>query len=483
MTRAWVTSALCIACGDSDLGSVESRSAALSAEPVNVSVSLTFDDTWKSQVDAAAVLDAHALSGTFYLNSPLLHRGQAQPELGRYMSVSDARALQEHGHEIGAHTLSHLVLTSLDDSEQEREVANDRLQLSRLGLSVRSLAYPRGDMEADAAPGDDEPLPEIVRKAGYTSARDTNGLRLGSCAPAAESVPPADHFRLRSVRSISHVPPIVGGGPQPPPDTADTLLGWIDHVAECGGGWLPLIFHHVRDRCSGPDAPAAYCFELEELERLAAALASGERCRERAEGDRACYRIRVAPISAVLGDAELLPAYEAFAARNASLERTLASGRTECMQFAQGSAGTAVFSRSTLLAHSGQASEGMHIAPPYVAPAELRVTRDFGACAIFATEGAQYELSLLYRTAPEAPAPTLRFVVHRLTREYAWQTWVTGPAFAAVAPGSWVRQPFTTPPAAADTVALSFGLRLESAGTVHVDDFEVSRGDRILGSD
>lgn len=85
-----------------------------------------------------------------------------------------------------------------------------------------------------------------------------------------------------------------------------------------------------------------------------------------------------------------------------------------------------------------------------------------------------YELSLFYRSAPELPAPVLRSVVYRLTREYVWEQWSVGPALGALAPGSWVRHAIITEQVPAGTIALSFGIRLESAGTVHVDDFEVA---------
>lgn len=456
------------------LAAYDTRGLALGADNPQLSVSLTFDDTWKPQAEAAAILEAHGLSGTFYVNSPRLHDGSSRPDRSSYLSVSDARALQARGHEIGAHTLSHLRLTTLADAEQAREVHNDRLQLSRLGLDVRSLAYPLGDVEADMAPLQGRPLPDIVREAGYANARDTNGVRLTHCGPGAESQPPENPYRVRSVRSVDHVPPVASGQPALPADTAQTLLGWMDSAASCGGGWLPLIFHHVREDCSAPGTPSQYCFESAELRELAAALAVGERCYE-VDGREHCYEISVDPVSTTLGAAELAPPPpEVFAARNGSLERTLASGNTECIQHFQSPGGTARFGRSTELARTGGASEHMEISEPYLTPAEIRVTRDFGACSVFATEGQPYHFTLYYRASPDAPVPTLRFIVYRLTEGYTWERWTVGQPFSALRPGQWVRRTFTTRPVPPGTVTLSFGLRLESAGSVHVDDFAVA---------
>jgi hypothetical protein len=451
-----------------------SHGESLGAADATLTVSLTFDDTEAEQLAAAAALEAHGLLGTFYLNSPRLHDGSARVG-SEFFSVEDARALQERGHEIGGHTLSHPSLPGLSELERRREVSNDRRELLRLGLDVRSLAYPYGDVEADLDPEPGASLSDIVAEAGYASARDTNGFDLGRCGVGPETLPPQDVYRLRSARSVNNVPPAPESEPAPPPDSAETLLGWMDHAASCGGGWLPLIFHHVRPDCSAAGAPD-YCFELSELDRLAEALASGERCfePEGSEGVTSCYGVAVRTVSEALGHTEVPGADEVFALRNAALERTLDSGATECMQHLQGDQGTASFTRSTQLARSGEASEHVAIAPPFVSGAELIIARDFGACSPYATVGTAYDLALHYRADPAEAAPTLRFVVYRLTADYAWQQWTVGMPFAAAAPGEWVRRSFTTGPVPDSTLAFSFGLRLESAGGVSVDDFEIA---------
>lgn len=443
------------------------RSLRGAAAPI-VTVSLTFDDTEDEQRDAAAVLDAHGLAGTFYVNSPRLHQSSAGAD--DWLSVADVQVMQQRGHEIGGHTLSHPYLTSLPEPERRLEVSNDRRELLRLGLAARSLAYPYGDVEAALDPAEGPSLPEVVTAAGYASARDTNGFSLARCGVGPETLPPADAYRLRSTRSVNNAPPADDGGPPLPADTAETLLAWLDHTASCGGGYLPLIFHHLRPDCSDSGAPEDYCFDLPELDRLSQALASGERCPP--NGD--CYGIDVATVSAALGDADLPDAPEVFSMRNSSLERTLPSGNTECLQRLQGSQGTARFSRSTSVAHSGQASERVEIPAPYVGSAELIVSRDYGACSHFATPGAAYDLALHYRAEPGGAAPTLRFVVYRLTTDYRWVQWTIGMPFAAASPGSWVRRSFTTGAVPDATLAVSFGLRLESVGGVNVDDFEIA---------
>jgi peptidoglycan/xylan/chitin deacetylase (PgdA/CDA1 family) len=494
-----VLAAVCAAaCADPTAGALGSRRAALGPDPalttpagsvsLTVTVSLTFDDTQAEQVDAAAALEAHGLLGTFYVNSPRLHDGSGRPGASEYLSVEDARALEQHGHEIGGHTLSHPQLTSLPELEQRREISNDRRELARLGFEVRSLAYPYGDVETNGDPSSGLPLADIAAAAGYTSARDTNGFSLSDCGEGPETLPPEDAFRLRSTRSVNNAPPSSAAEPRgvdagaaavaAPPDTAETLLGWMDHAASCGGGWLPLIFHHVLSDCSAKSG-LDYCFDLAELERLSEALANGQRCFE-SDGAETCYAISVSPVSRVLGEAELTEAVEVFALRNPSLERTLASGDTECIQHLQGADGTARFERSTRWAQSGEASERVELEEPYVAGAELIISRDYGACSPFVTVGSAYELALHYRADPAAlpamltPPPTLRFVVYRLTTDYSWVRWTMGLPFAAASPGEWVRRSFTTSAVPEGTLALSFGLRLESAGGVAIDDLEMA---------
>lgn len=434
---------------------------------LTVTVSFTFDDTYQPQVDAAAILEAHGLRGTFYVNSPQLHRASANPAAASSMSISDVLELQSRGHDIGGHTLGHLSLTDLPEVERTREILGDRAQLLHLGIDARSFAYPYGHVEADSDRMLGRRVLEIARSSGYSSARDTNGVDLENCAAGPETLPPGDPFLLRSIRSVNEPPE--GATRLDPPDTAATLLRWMDQTARCGGGWLPLIFHHLRADCSQPDAPAGYCFDLPELDLLAAQLAAGTRCPGR--GER-CYRVRVATVSAAIGSTELAPAPEVPGLRNPSLERTLDSGETECIR-RTGASSRAVFRRSPV-AHGGQASEQLAISAPYEAPAEIGIERDFGECSVFASEGGAYDLSLYYRAEPELSLPVLRFVTYRLTTAYVWRQWETSEAFAARSAGSWVRRGFTTAAVPAGTIALSFGLRQESAGVIEVDDFDAA---------
>jgi hypothetical protein len=242
----------------------------------------------------------------------------------------------------------------------------------------------------------------------------------------------------------------------------------LDSVAACGGGWLPLIFHHLRDDCTAADSPTTYCFDFAELDKLAASVATGVRCP--GSTDDSCYAIQVQRVSAAIGATPLAPAPEVPHLRNASLERTDDSGATECVQ-TTGDAATAAFSRSRV-AHTGQSSERLELANVAGATGELGVALDFGECSIFSSAGNSYEFSLYYQADPSGPVPTLQLVTYRLTSDYVWHEWQHSVAFAAESPGTWVQRGFVTPPIPDGVIAISFGLRQESAGIIYVDDFD-----------
>jgi len=66
------------------------------------------------------------------------------------MTSSQVRAVHDAGIEIGAHTVSHPILRTLDDGKAQAEIADSRMVLERItGSRVKAFAYPNG------RPGDD----------------------------------------------------------------------------------------------------------------------------------------------------------------------------------------------------------------------------------------------------------------------------------------------------------------------------------------
>lgn len=82
------------------------------------------------------------------------------------LTREQALALLRAGHEIGSHTLSHAVLTSVGDGELDREVGQSKRALEAwLGAPVHGFCYPNGD--------NDERVRDRVRAAGYAWACST----------------------------------------------------------------------------------------------------------------------------------------------------------------------------------------------------------------------------------------------------------------------------------------------------------------------
>lgn len=104
--------------------------------------------------------------------------GKASRPTHRRLGSAELVRLAEAGIEVGAHTLTHPVLSALSTQEQQLEVSHGKQRLGDiLGRPVRSFAYPYGtrmDYTAETV--------EIVRQAGFTCAcaNYAGAVRLGA---------------------------------------------------------------------------------------------------------------------------------------------------------------------------------------------------------------------------------------------------------------------------------------------------------------
>lgn len=95
--------------------------------------------------------------------------------LDRAMTTGQLRSLLDDGHEIGGHSVTHPILTTLNETEIRAEVAGCRRDLElRLGVPVNTFCYPNGSL--------DERVVKATRGAGYTAACTT---RIGRNPPGA----------------------------------------------------------------------------------------------------------------------------------------------------------------------------------------------------------------------------------------------------------------------------------------------------------
>jgi peptidoglycan/xylan/chitin deacetylase (PgdA/CDA1 family) len=86
------------------------------------------------------------------------------------LTSAQVRELADRGVEIGAHTATHAILTTLDPAGAEREITVSRRRLEEItGRAVRTFAYPNGIPGRDYA----REHSELVRQLGFACAVTT----------------------------------------------------------------------------------------------------------------------------------------------------------------------------------------------------------------------------------------------------------------------------------------------------------------------
>lgn len=173
-------------------------------------VTITFDDGWLSTYEnGLPILDEMEFMATFYILSDSFNDPQ-------YMSLGQAKSLQDRGHQIGSHTVSHAHLPDLSEFDLQYEVEGSQRQLeSKLGPIV-DFASPYGEYS-------DETLDEI--RANYRSHRNvSNGINT------------FENFDIWQLKS----PNIVVSTPN---EDVRSLLA----QAKERKGWIILTYHEIND--------------------------------------------------------------------------------------------------------------------------------------------------------------------------------------------------------------------------------------------
>jgi peptidoglycan-N-acetylglucosamine deacetylase len=127
-----------------------------------VFVTTSWDDDDRSGLKVAELLSRHGLRGTFYVPSGKLGSDSR-------FAAEDLRALAAAGFEIGAHTVTHAILTGLGPHELTREVSECKRVLQQIvGTEITMFCYPKGRFNVEVV--------DAVRLAGYRGARGTQML-------------------------------------------------------------------------------------------------------------------------------------------------------------------------------------------------------------------------------------------------------------------------------------------------------------------
>ena len=202
-----------------------------SAQPPLAIVTTSWDDDAASGLEVAELLVAKGLPATFYV--PTGRLGESS-----LLSGSNLRTLSAAGFEIGAHTVSHRILTSLQGSELTREVADCKPRLEDiLGREVSTFCYPKGRFNANVV--------NEVKRAGYRGARSAQMLCSAAVADAYKmptTMQAYPHHRANYVKNLVRLrafPALV----RSLPDLID-FEGWLqlgkrmfDRVLREGGVW------------------------------------------------------------------------------------------------------------------------------------------------------------------------------------------------------------------------------------------------------
>jgi hypothetical protein len=119
----------------------ESISVFASSNSSHKAIILTFDDDWKNQyLHVKPILDKYGFKATFYITPGCISyqnnsfcNNTATPE--SVMNWSDIKSLQDAGHNIESHGMSHKDLTTLSDAELEYEIGQSKRDLLDKGIN------------------------------------------------------------------------------------------------------------------------------------------------------------------------------------------------------------------------------------------------------------------------------------------------------------------------------------------------------------
>jgi hypothetical protein len=213
------------------VGWVGAPAPAAHAAPITI-VTIGFDDGTVDQFGTLAVLQAHGMDATFFINSgPILAN---DPD---HMTMAQLTELFNAGNEIAGHTVDHANIQPLSTADARAEVCTDRNTLLGWGFEPTSFAYPFGSFDAASE--------VVVQDCGYNSARTVAGVSIHVAKnKLGETVPPADPYATRT---------------PPNPKKATKLSTMVQYVLNAEAGveasgqtlWVQFVFHRFCEAHCG----------------------------------------------------------------------------------------------------------------------------------------------------------------------------------------------------------------------------------------
>jgi peptidoglycan/xylan/chitin deacetylase (PgdA/CDA1 family) len=207
-------------------------------------ISITFDDGYSSQYDAAKTLESYGWRGTFYIPTDSI--GNNFENIST-MDLQQIKDLQSRGHEIGGHGASHLDASNVSAETYEADILEGKNFLEQNNLSVGNFAFPYGD----------DSKKDIVLKY-FDTARSTK--------PCINSISDRELCGLTLVSQNEEY---------------KALTIYINDL-KLKGGWLVVVIHGVDEnpRTDIDITPEEFVWILEQLNQTNAKVMTVEQVRE-----------------------------------------------------------------------------------------------------------------------------------------------------------------------------------------------------------
>jgi peptidoglycan/xylan/chitin deacetylase (PgdA/CDA1 family) len=394
-------------------------------------VSLTFDDAYANQLNAAQIMNTYGIDGTFFVPSGYVNNSG-------YLTVADLQGLAANGHEIGGHTVTHPDLASLPSDEATRQVCNDRVNLTNWGFQVTSFAYPFASGTTATQ--------TIVKNCGYNSGRWLGDIKTRfSCSncPLAEKIPPANAYQTAAPDEV---------------DSAWTLADLQRSVtqAETAGGWVQLTFHQVAATSTNPLNVTPTVFQQFAAWLKARPATTTVKTVNQVIGGSVKPAVSGPDVPPQPGGGNLV--------KNPSLE-TLVNGVPQCWQAGGYGTNSPVFS-TVSPGRTGSRAERLVMTGYVDGDAKWLPSLDLGGCSPSATPDHSYNLGAWYKSTT-----VTQFVLYYRSGLGTWTYWTSSPWFAPAT--TFQKASWTTPALPAGASGISFGLNLFGNGTLVTDDYEL----------
>jgi hypothetical protein len=291
------------------------------------------------------------------------------------------------------------------------------------------------------------------------------GLRSPGCprCTIAETIPPRDPYALRAAGQVDGT------------WTLATLENVVTIAERRGGGWVPLIFHHI---CT-----AGYCSSLTVRLSLLSAFAKWlTQRRDVGTVVKTVGEVIGGPVRPMAG----APAARPHGVVNPALETLGNSGAVDpvveaptqpvrfplCWEKAAYGQNTVTWQRIRG-GHGGPWAMRLTMTSHHSGDAKLIQQFDTGQCSIPVTGGQSYDLATWYKSS----APT-QFSVYYRTPQGRFLYWTSSPFYGAAT--QWAKATWTTPPLPAGASGLSFGLTLSRNGSLVTDDYSIGATPRSV---